>query len=137
MSKQLGVGFIGSGFMAEFHAKSWRGVRNAEIKGVCARHLGSAQRLRDLCIQLEVGEPKAFMSVEEMIQSPEIDAVWILSPNYTRISVMKSIVTELEKGRSKLRGIACEKPLARNVKEAKRMVELAKRVGLFLGYLEN
>lgn len=81
MSKQLGVGFIGSGCIAEFHAKSWMGVRNAEIKGVCDPNLKSAQRLRDLCIQLEVGEPKVSASVEEMIQNPEIDAVWILSPN--------------------------------------------------------
>jgi len=137
MGKHLGVGFIGAGFMAEFHAKSWTGVRNAEIKGVCAHHLESARRLRDLCIQLEVGEPKVFTSVEEMIQSPEIEAVWIISPNYTRISIMESIVSELKKGRCNLKGVACEKPLARNVKEAKKMVELVKRAGLLHGYLEN
>jgi predicted dehydrogenase len=36
-----------------------------------------------------------------------------------------------------LRGIACEKPLARTVAEAKRIVELVRRAGLSHGYLEN
>jgi predicted dehydrogenase len=33
--------------------------------------------------------------------------------------------------------VACEKPLGRNVAEAKKMVELAKKAGLLDGYLEN
>jgi hypothetical protein len=37
----------------------------------------------------------------------------------------------------KLRGVACEKPLARNVAEAKRLVQLAKQSNLLTGYLEN
>src|SRR6267378_652510 len=34
-------------------------------------------------------------------------------------------------------GIACEKPLARNVTEATRVLELVNKVGLPHGYLEN
>jgi predicted dehydrogenase len=36
-----------------------------------------------------------------------------------------------------LRGVACEKPLARNVAEAKRLVQLAQQSHLLTGYLEN
>jgi len=36
-----------------------------------------------------------------------------------------------------LKGIACEKPLARNVAEATRVTELVKRAGVAHGYLEN
>ena len=39
--------------------------------------------------------------------------------------------------RRTLRGLACEKPLARNVAEAKRVLELVGRVQLPTGYLEN
>jgi predicted dehydrogenase len=48
-----------------------------------------------------------------------------------------SDVRALNAGRGKLIGIACEKPLARNVKEAKRVVELVEEAGVLHGYLED
>jgi predicted dehydrogenase len=79
-----------------------------------------------------VGEAKAYTSITEMVKAPEIDAVWVCSPNFSRIEVIEEIV---KAGKGKLLGIACEKPLARNVKEAKKVVELAR--GFNTGYLEN
>ena len=40
-------------------------------------------------------------------------------------------------GKGKLIGVACEKPLARNVAEARRMVELVEQSGFLHGYLED
>src|SRR5206468_12247360 len=48
-----------------------------------------------------------------------------------------AVVEALTSGRGQLVGIACEKPLARNVAEAKRMVELVEKSALLHGYLEN
>lgn len=42
-----------------------------------------------------------------------------------------------EKRKAKLLGVACEKPLARNLAEAKRLVQLAHQSKLISGYLEN
>src|SRR5438128_7865551 len=50
---------------------------------------------------------------------------------------MEQIVKTLKTGKGKLIGITCEKPLARNVAEAKRMVELAEEAGVLHGYLED
>jgi predicted dehydrogenase len=50
---------------------------------------------------------------------------------------MEEIVHAVESGVGRLRGIACEKPLARNLAEAKRMVALMQRCGIAHGYLEN
>jgi predicted dehydrogenase len=50
---------------------------------------------------------------------------------------LEQIVEPLERGRGELTGVACEKPLARNVSQAKRLTELVARVGLRHGYLEN
>jgi predicted dehydrogenase len=47
------------------------------------------------------------------------------------------MVSVLERGKGELKGVACEKPLARNVQEAKRVLELVNKVGLPHGYLEN
>ena len=50
---------------------------------------------------------------------------------------MQSICDALQSGKGKLIGVACEKPLARNVAEARRMVEMVERSGLLHGYLED
>jgi predicted dehydrogenase len=72
-----------------------------------------------------------------MVADPAIEAIWLTGPNQARIENVEEIVHAIESGKGSLIGIACEKPLARNVAEAKRVVELVKRVGLQQGYLEN
>ena len=68
--------------------------------------------------------------------SEEVDAVWILGPNDTRLDHMWAIRDAMEGGASLL-GVACEKPLARNLAEAREMLRLAEEAGLNHGYLEN
>ena len=50
---------------------------------------------------------------------------------------MEEIALTIESGRGSLVGIACEKPLGRNVKEAKKVLEICQRLELLDGYLEN
>ena len=132
MSKRLGVGIIGGGFNGCFHIKGFVGVRHADVLGVCSRTKESAEKAAKLSRDLETGDAKAFNSITEMVKSPEIDAVWVCSPNYNRVEVIEEIV---KAGKGKLKGIACEKPLARNVEEAQKVVGLAKDFNT--GYLEN
>lgn len=133
---RLGVGFIGSGFIARFHIKSWIAVRDADVRGVWSPNPGRAEDAAALARSLRVGEARAFRSIEEMVAAPEIDCIWICGPNYARIENMEQIVDALSRG-AKLVGIACEKPLGRNAAEARRMVELIEKTGLLHGYLED
>jgi len=84
-----------------------------------------------------VGAAKAYKSIGDMVADPAIDALWLCGPNQARIENVEEIVHAIKKGRGTLRGIACEKPLARNVAEAKEVARLVKSVGLMTGYLEN
>ena len=135
--KRLGVGMIGAGFVGTFHIRSWVGVRDADILGVTSRTDESAETAAALARRLGVGETRVFSSVGEMVADPAIDAVWICVPNHVRLQVMEEIVATLESGKGELVGVACEKPLGRNVAEARRMQELAEKAGLLDGYLEN
>ncbi len=135
--KRLGIGMVGGGFIAHFHIQSWVGVRNADIMGVVSRTKKSAQETADLARKLDVGKPKVFNSVAEMTADPDIDAIWITSPNFTRLEVMEEIADVVISGKGKLIGVACEKPLGRNVAEAAKMVEWVKKAALLDGYLEN
>jgi predicted dehydrogenase len=134
---RIGVGIIGGGFNARFHIRSWVSVRNADINGIYDKNFESAAEASEIAKSYNVGAAKVFKSITEMVADPAIDALWICSPNFTRIEVMEEIVHALEAGKGSLIGVCCEKPLGRNVAEAKKMVELVKRAGLLDGYLEN
>jgi predicted dehydrogenase len=135
--KRLGIGFVGSGFNARFHMQAFRAVRDADIRGVWSPNKKNAASAAEYARSLDVGEAKAFASITDMVADPSIDAIWLTGPNHARIENVEEIVDAIESGKGELRGIACEKPLARNVAEAKRVHELVKRVGLMNGYLEN
>ena len=135
--ERLGVGFIGSGFITRFHIRSWVGVRDADVRGVWSPTRANAESAAQLARDLRVGDARAFDSIEEMVASPDIDAIWICGPNHTRLDSMERIVRTIESGKGRLVGVACEKPLARNAAEAERMLELAESAGLLHGYLED
>ena len=134
---RLGVGFIGSGFVTRFHIQAWLGVRDADVLGVYSPNPEHAAAAAGLARELRVGNARAFNSIEEMIAAPEIDCLWLCGPNHLRLQNMQSICDALQSGKGKLIGVACEKPLARNVAEARRMVEMVERSGLLHSYLED
>ena len=137
MKKSIGIGFVGGGFITRFHIQSLIGVRNCEVLGVMSRTKSSAGESAALARTIGVGEAKAFDTVSDMVADPNIDAIWICAPNFTRIEIMEEIVDSIENGKGELIGVTCEKPLGRNVKEAKKVLELTQRVGLLDCYLEN
>ena len=136
-SGRLGVGFIGSGFNTKFHLQAFRGVRDADVYGIWSPNRKHASEAAGVARALDVGEAKPFGSIAEMVADPRIDAIWLSGPNHARVENVEEIVDAIEQGKGTLRGLACEKPLARNVAEAKRVMELVKSVGLATGYLEN
>jgi len=135
--KVLGVGFVGAGFITRFHLRSWVGVRQADILGIFDPDQKRAAEAASLAKKLRVGQPKIFKSLTDMVADPDIEAIWICSPNYTRIAVMEEIAEAVIKGKGELIGVTCEKPLGRNVKEARKMLQLVQKANLLDGYLEN
>jgi predicted dehydrogenase len=135
--KRLGVGLIGGGFIGQFHIRSWVGVRDADILGVVDKSEKNAREAVALVKKLNVGEAKVFSSVTEMVAAPEINALWICAPNFTRLEIMEEITQAVVSGKGDLIGVACEKPLGRNVAEARKMLELVQKANLLDGYLED
>lgn len=136
-SKKLGVAFVGSGFNARFHVQAFRGVRDADVLGFWSPHKKNAESAAKLARELDVGAAKPYGSIAEMVADSAIDAIWLTGPNHARIANVEEIVDTVERGKGKLAGLACEKPLARNVAEAIEVRDLVKRSGIRHGYLEN
>lgn len=134
---RLGIGFVGSGFVARFHIQSMVGVRDADITGICSPTRANAESAAALATSLGVGAPAVHGAVTDLVADSNVDAIWICVPNDLRLAVVEEIVAALQGGRGSLVGVACEKPLARTVAEARRMVDLVKRTPLLHGYLEN
>jgi predicted dehydrogenase len=134
---RLGVGFIGSGFNTGFHLRAWRGVRDADVVGIWSPNAKRAAAAAKLARDLDIGSAAAYKSITDMVADKKINAIWVCGPNHARIENVEEIVDTLKRGKGELKGIACEKPLARNVAEAKRVQQLVESVEARTGYLEN
>lgn len=134
----LGVGIIGAGFIAKFHVRSWQSIRGADIVGVTSRTLDKAEELARYAESIEVGEDvAAYDDIAALVRDERVDVVWVLTPNETRVEVVAAICAEVVEGRAHLKGIAVEKPLGRNLAEARAVAEAVRKAGIRHGYLEN
>ena len=138
IKNRLGIGFIGGGFITRFHIQSLVGVRDADVVGVMSRTKASAEESAALARTVGVGSnAKAYDSITDMIADSNIHALWVCSPNFARVETFEEIANAISSGKGELIGVTCEKPLGRNVAEAKKVLELTKSVNLLDGYLEE
>lgn len=135
--KPLRVGFVGSGFIAHFHLRSLLGVRNVVITGVYSPTASNRESFAQAVRDQDLGPCRAHASLDALLSADDVDAVWILTPNHTRLEVMRALNAAVISGRSKIFAVACEKPLGRTLAEAREMLELAQSANLNHGYLEN
>jgi predicted dehydrogenase len=132
--KKLKLGFVGAGFVANFHAQALKQVRELEISGICSRTQQSAKKLSEFVKSNQLGDGKVYSTITEM--SNHVDAIAIYAPNFTRVEIIEEIVDAVHRGAG-LKGIICEKPLARNLKEARRILDLVRSTRLMTAYFEN
>jgi predicted dehydrogenase len=130
--KTLRLGIVGSGFVAHFHSRAINQVRNLEIAGITSPQ--RAQALSQYVQENGLGEGRVYASISEMAE--HVDVIAIYAPNYLRVELMEEIAAAAQRGAA-LKGVICEKPLGRNLREARRMVELAQQAGLLTAYFEN
>ncbi len=126
------LGIIGAGFISKFQAVAMRQVRGIELTGLLKR--GGSDALAAFARDQGLGPARIFDSVSEMAK--HVDALAIYSPNYTRVAIMEEIADAVAAG-ANLRGVICEKPLGRNLAEARRLVQLAESARLPTAYFEN
>ena len=128
----LNYGFIGAGFVANFHLQALRQVRGVKVTGVTAPR--GAEALAAKSRAWGTGDTVVYESVAEMAK--HVDVIAVFAPNFARVAIVEAIVDAVKAG-AELKGVICEKPLGRNVKEARRLVDLAVSVNLRTAYFEN
>jgi predicted dehydrogenase len=128
----LRYGIVGGGFVAAFHLKALCAVRGIEVAGFVSKD--PVDHLIRFARENGLGEPKAFGNIREM--ATEVDVLAIFAPNFVRPEIVEETADAVKAGAA-LKGIIAEKPLARNMAEARRMLELVTDTGIPNAYFEN
>ncbi|MBE7024620.1 MAG: Gfo/Idh/MocA family oxidoreductase [Ruminococcaceae bacterium] len=112
--KKIKVGIIGMGYIGESHIEAVRRIGCCQLYAVADTNAALARAKADY-----YGIEKCYLSVEELLADPEIDAVHNCTPNFLHLSINKEII---KSGKHLL----SEKPLCMNYEEAMELVELKK-----------
>ena len=128
--EKLRIGIIGCGGIANGkHMPSLAKLDTAEMVAFC-----DIVEERAIKAKEKYGTPEAdvYTDYKELLADKTIDVVHVLTPNR-----MHSVITvdALESGKH----VMCEKPMAINSEEAKKMLDAAKRTGkkLTIGYQQR
>ena len=121
----VGVGMIGSQFIAEIHAESFAGIPDAEIVAVASPTEAHVSDFAD-----RHGVAKWMTDYRELVQLDEVDVVLLALPNYLHC---EACCAAAEAGKH----VICEKPMCTTMAEADRMIEACELAGVMLMYAEE
>jgi len=118
--KRINWGIIAPGHIAEKFAKDIPLADDSVLYAVASRNKNKAERFAE-----KHNAVKSFGSYAELAEDPNVDVVYIASPHVFHYEHTKMC---LNAGKH----VLCEKPLAMNYRQAKEMIDLARKKSLFL-----
>jgi predicted dehydrogenase/nucleoside-diphosphate-sugar epimerase len=119
------VALLGSGYIADWHARCLASVKDVELVAVCDRVLPRAQALAS-----KYGVAGVYGSLEAMLVAEKLDAVHILLPPDLHFDAARTILAAGV-------NIFLEKPMCERAEECDLLVALAAERGLRLGVGHN
>jgi len=127
MAKKLRAGFVGCGGIAtQKHMPSIATTDKVDMVAFC-----DIIEERAIKAAKDFGTPEAqtYTDYKKLLEDKTLDMVYVLTPNKSHSYIT---IEALESGKH----VLCEKPMAKTSKEARAMVEAAKRTGklLTIGY---
>ena len=108
------VAIIGTGIGAAVHIPVFRQLEDTEIVAIGSRRI---ERAKELAERHRIELPSD--DYREIVDHPDVDAVVIATPPYLHHTIA---IAAIEAGKH----VLCEKPMARNLAEARDMVNLAR-----------
>lgn len=120
MNEKVGFGLYGAGLVAPFHAKALQASEKGRLVAVAARRAEPREKLA-----AEYG-CKAYATLEEMLQDPEVEVVNILTPNNVHY---EQVLSCARAGRH----VLVEKPPAMSLREIDSMEAECRKAGVKLG----
>src|SRR5919199_3222000 len=115
--QKINVGVVGTGFIGPAHIEALRRLPNTNVAALCEVTPELARQKAD---QLGIERSYTF---DELLKQDDIQVVHICTPNFLHYEQSKAALLA---GKH----VVCEKPLAKDLHEAKELVELAAQTGL-------
>jgi len=128
----LRYGIIGGGFISEFQLRALVNVRGVDVAGLYSRT--PPERLAKFVRDNGLGEGRIYKAIGELTKN--VDVLCFFAPNFTRVSALEEAAQAVAAG-ARLKGLVVEKPLARNLAEADKVLALATQIGAPQAYFEN
>jgi predicted dehydrogenase len=125
MASPIGVGILGSQFIAEIHAKAFQHVPDARVVAVASP---TEDHVKAFAQKHQI--PRWFTDYRELLRLPEVQVVSLCLPNNLHC---QATVDAAQAGKH----VICEKPLCMNLAEADRMIAACKQAGVLLLYAEE
>ena len=117
----LRFGILATGNIARQFAQGvTAGARRSAITAVASRSLDKAQQFAQ-----QYGIPAAYGDYQSLIDDPDIDAVYVATPNDSHMDLA---IRAMQAGKH----VLCEKPAAMDATQAARMFELSRQTGKVL-----
>jgi myo-inositol 2-dehydrogenase/D-chiro-inositol 1-dehydrogenase len=123
--ERVGIGIIGSGFIADLHAAAIAMVPEIDLVAVASPSKGKAAAFAH-----ERGIPHAYEDYRSLLERRDIHLVSLALPNDRHA---EAAIAAAAAGKH----IICEKPLCRTLEEAERMIAACREAGVFLFYAEE
>jgi predicted dehydrogenase len=120
MPKKVRIGIVGAGSIGRCHADSLQETTGGEIAAICDVHEGRAKALAK-----KLDTPQVYTDYRDLLAAGDLDAVWVCTPNNLHMPVT---LAALKAGMD----VVCEKPVAMDAREARRMVAAADAAGKIL-----
>lgn len=117
----VGFGLVGLGGIAERVAAAIAAADNARLAAVRSRRLDDAVNFA-----ARHGEPSAYSELERLLDDPDVDVVYIATPNALHA---EQAIAAMEAGKH----VLVEKPMALTVEDAMAMASVADRTSVILG----
>ena len=116
----MNIGILGTGSIARTMAAEFAKVPAFRCEAVCSRQQATGEALAQ-----QFGIPKVYTDYDAMLADPDIELVYIATPNSLHYAQTKAALLA---GKN----VLCEKPFVPAVAEADELIALAKEKHLFL-----
>jgi predicted dehydrogenase len=133
----LRVGIVGIGFMGLIHYLSYQSVRGVRVAAICSsspkRRSGDWRGIQGNFgppgSKVDLSNVKVYSALDEMVRGPDLDLIDVTLPPALHA---EASIKAMQAGKD----VFCEKPMALDLRECRRMQDVSARTGqrLFIGH---
>ena len=120
MAKKIRWGIMGCGHIANNYANDLTLTKHGKLVAVGSRSKAKAKKFA-----AQHGDVAAYGNYEELTADPDVDIVYVATPHPYH---MENTLLAIKNGKH----VLCEKPIAMNAKQTRRMITAAQKKGVFL-----